>query len=209
MKSTSLSPCEPWSILSNATPVTSASNSYEAQLRTHLEASWGPVRDTRRWTTPSATGEVVDLPVAVFGPRAKRRLWTYASLGVSVDLESPALELFVLSPVETDAHLELLGVIAHYHRHEARLDHGHTVNIGRPWLPGSICDHALISLPYLDGPAVELARIDGRAVRCLWLIPITPAEREYKKANGLEALELLFDDGKLDYANAGRSSLAP
>jgi suppressor of fused protein SUFU len=30
-------------------------------------------------------------------------------------------------------------------------------------------------------------------VRCLWLIPITRAERDYKKENGLEALAELFE----------------
>ena len=55
-----------------------------------------------------------------------------------------------------------------------------------PWLPDSNCDHGLISLPFLDGPALENASILGQSVRILWLIPITRAEREYKVQHGVE-----------------------
>lgn len=44
---------------------------------------------------------------------------------------------------------------AHFHRTGSALGLGHTVNFGRPWLPGSSCTHGLVSLPYLFGPELE------------------------------------------------------
>src|SRR3981081_1277781 len=92
--------------------------------------------------------------------------------------------------------VELLTVVAHYHRTGRRLGLAHTVNFGRPWLPDSRCTHGLISLPYLDGPRLEW--MEDPRVRFLWLIPITPEEEEFKKQNGLEALEERFEAGNFD-----------
>lgn len=59
---------------------------------------------------------------------------------------------------------------------------GHTVNFGQPWLDASSCVHGLISLPYLDGPTLENPELpDGRVIKFDWLVPITPAEVQYKK----------------------------
>jgi Suppressor of fused protein (SUFU) len=81
------------------------------------------------------------------------------------------------------------------------------VNIGRPWRPGSACSFGLVSLPYLDGPKLENIVIEDRPVACLWLIPITERERDFKIANGLEALGQRFDAAKLDFANPRRASV--
>jgi hypothetical protein len=40
------------------------------------------------------------------------------------------------------------------------------------------------------------------------LLPITGAERDFKAANGLEALESRFERARLDYWDAGRRSVA-
>jgi hypothetical protein len=40
----------------------------------------------------------------------------------------------------------------------------------------------------------------------VWLLPITKAEREFKVANGLEALESLFEERKLRYWDPHRPS---
>ena len=66
-----------------------------------------------------------------------------------------------------------------------RLDHGHTVPIGEPWLPGSACDHLLVSLPYPFGPELEMCRWDGGHARLLWLLPITEAERDFRTEHDL------------------------
>jgi hypothetical protein len=122
--------------------------------------------------------------------------------------DQPApLELFLYSPTAADSHRELLSAVAAFHQQEAPLSVGHTVNFGRPWLPGSLARYGLVSLPYLEGPALEWLRRPGEpAIRFGWIIPITAAERNFKMSHGLEALETVFDKG-FDYLNPGRPSV--
>lgn len=112
----------------------------------------------------------------------------------------------MFSPRQAEEIVELLVVTAHYHHTGARLDLGHSVNFGRPWLDNSRCSFGLISLPYLDGPSLENLPRGSAIVKCYWLIPITAAEMEFKKTRGLEALEEQFDQAKLDYLNPNRQS---
>lgn len=102
--------------------------------------------------------------------------------------------------------VELLYFTAHYHRTGAELGLWHTVNFGRPWLVGSNCQYGFISLPYLDGPSLENLQTEHSVAKFYWLIPVTSAEVEYKKMNGIEALEGRFERWKLDYANPLRKS---
>jgi len=128
---------------------------------------------------------------------------------MSQPVDKKRLELHLFSPVQHEAHVELLTVIAHYHRTGNMLALGHTVNFGKPWFSGSSCDHGLISLPYLDGPSLEHLRTNNSEhdVQFLWLLPITKSERDYKKAHGIEALEQRFDDISVDYLNPTRQSV--
>lgn len=142
-----------------------------------------------------------------FAPGAARQSWTYATVCMSQPEDEERLELDLLSPIESAAHTELLSAVAHYHRTGGRLNLGHTVNFGRPWLPGSTCDHGLISLPYLDGPVLELLPLKIGTVRFLWLIPITKREVEFKKKCGLEALEAQFEEAHFDYLAPDRGSV--
>lgn len=155
-------------------------------------------------------GPVHQLPagfvVAEFPPRAERRMWTYATCGMSDSTNPAPIELHLFSSLQSELHVELLTAIAHYHHTQTPLGLGDTVNCGRPWLPGSTCTHGLISLPYLDGPPLE--KPPGSAVRCLWLLPITRAEVEFKKAYGIEALEARLEDGQVDYLAVARPSVA-
>jgi hypothetical protein len=119
------------------------------------------------------------------------------------------IELHLFSPLSSDKHVELLTAIAHYHRTSARLGLGHTVNLGRSWLPGSSCNFGLISLPYLDGPTLEIMNHPDfkKPVRLLWLIPITKEELIFKKTHGLEALEERFEKTGFNYLDPHRSSV--
>ena len=69
------------------------------------------------------------------------------------------------------------------------------------------CDHGLISLPYLDGPELEMGTIGGEMVHFYWLVPITAAEKAYKARHGLLALEARFGEGALEYVNPARPSM--
>lgn len=116
-------------------------------------------------------------------------------------------ELHIFAPERNDDLIELLTAIAHYHRNDSSLGLGHTVNFGQPWLAKSKCEYGLISLPYLDGPTLECLKIDGIETQCLWLIPITKQEVDYKKKYGLDALEEKFDDPSFNYLNPYRKSV--
>src|SRR5262245_47011483 len=83
------------------------------------------------------------------GPGPRTALWTYLTVGAhQVRIVEHANEFFVLGPDANDAHVELATMTAYYHAKpdaRDRLGIGHTVPIGRPWLPGSTCDHVLVS----------------------------------------------------------------
>lgn len=145
---------------------------------------------------------VIEFPLSTV-----RSMWTYATAGMSQPGDDLPVELHLFSPKPSQSHVELLTAIAHYHRNEAQLGMGHTVNFGRPWMPGSLCDHGLISLPYLDGPDLEILEIEDNTVHFLWLIPITRHELEFKKKNGLEALEKEFDKHNFNYLDPLRDDV--
>ncbi len=113
----------------------------------------------------------------------------------------------MFSAYQSDEIVELLVATAHYHQTGVPLGLGHTVNLGKPWSQASNCDHGLISLPYLDGPELETLNIGSIGVKFYWLIPVTAAEVAFKKINGLEALEELFERSDFEYANPGRPSV--
>jgi hypothetical protein len=114
---------------------------------------------------------------------------------------------FLITALRPDLrHVEILFMAAWYHRHE-HLNWGHTLPIGEPWLPGSTCEHLLVSLPYPYGPQLENCEVDGKPVRIVWLLPITAAEQAFMAENGLDALEQRFDDCALQYWNPERASV--
>ena len=142
-----------------------------------------------------------------FPPSDTRDMWTYATSGMSSITSDSFIELHVFSARQCEALATLLTAVAHYHQTEQVLFVGHTVNFGIPWQESSPCTYGLISMPYLDGPGLEEMQYEHKEVDCYWLIPITKAERDFKKANGLEALEELFDENGLDYVNPYRKSV--
>lgn len=156
-------------------------------------------------------GPIHDLPpefeVLAFPPRTGRTMWTYATCGMSLPDDVSPIELHLFSPIRSDALVELLFAMAHFHRTEAKLNLWHTVNFGRPWLPSSLCSFGFISLPYLDGPRLENFECGEGSGKFYWLIPITQSELELKKAEGVEALEALFDASGFDYVDPVRSSV--
>jgi hypothetical protein len=174
----------------------------------HYEQCWSVAGETVEWRRGPVEQLPPDFRILVFPPRERRKMWTYATCGMSQQGDAPPLELHLFSPIRAEAHVELLTVIAHFHLTGAYLDVGHTVNFGRPWLPGSQCDHGLISLPYLDGPKLEWLGPPERSVRFLWLIPITAEELRFKRTHGLEALERRLEDGQFNYLDPGRPSIA-
>ncbi len=166
------------------------------ELEAHLRSRWGFPRKRSRVNARPMEDLPEEFAVAIFAPRDRGELWKYATLRMSTH-DGP-LELFLYSHYEDDSHVELLTAIAHYHVTGERLDVGHTVQFGRPWQPGSRCDAGLISLPYAEGPELEI--VAASSVRYAWLIPITQDERRYKMEHGIEALEQAFEQQGLQCA---------
>lgn len=178
------------------------------QIVAHYRANWGSEGQKLRFPR----GPIQDLPadfcVLKFKPSGSRQMWTYATCCMSQRADNEPIELHMFSPYESDDVVELLTAVAHYHRTGHNLGLGHTVNFGRPWISDSLCDHGFVSLPYLDGPKLEVLLIDGKRVGSFyWLIPVTKAEVEYTKANGVEALEAKFDEAKFNYLDPNRAAV--
>src|SRR5690349_20086497 len=137
----------------------------------------------------------------------------YVSMGCwdAVHDGEHGLEFVIVAPDAAPRHALSVTMAAYYHANPDdagfRLDLGHTVPIGEPWSPGSSCDHLLVSLPYPFGRELEICEWENGHARLLWLLPITAAEKDFKAANGLEALEQRFDDARLEYWNPRRASV--
>jgi hypothetical protein len=166
----------------------------------------GHACEEHEWALGPAAGEMPWLRVAEFGPGPQSDLRNYVTLGACDARKETRLE-FLISALHSDLrHVELLFMTAWYHRHE-HLNWGHTLPLGEAWLPGSKCDHFLVSLPYPFGPKLEECEVSGMRVRVLWLLPITAAEREFNAQHGLDALEQKFEDAGLDYWSESRDSV--
>jgi suppressor of fused protein SUFU len=141
-------------------------------------------------------------------PETTTDVWTYVSVGgwAATD-EDFGMEFLICTPSTQDRAVELLAMTVFYNR-EGTLDIGHTLPIGEPWLPGSKCDHLLVSLPYPFGPDLQTCHVGDRHVEFLWLLPISEAERDLKISSGLEALESRFDEVGLKYWQIDRASVA-
>ncbi|KRA32847.1 hypothetical protein ASD81_13060 [Nocardioides sp. Root614] len=141
-------------------------------------------------------------------PSTPADVWVYASVGgwAATADKNFGLEFVICTANADDRAVELLAMTVFYHR-GGRLDLGHTMPIGEPWLPGATCDHLLVSLPYPFGPDLQTCHVGDRHVEFLWLLPISEAERSFKVAQGVEALETRFDEAGLHYWKVDRDSV--
>lgn len=179
--------------------------SYKENLIRHYKNAWGVAGKDSDLIDGPIYDLSGDFSVLEFGPHGKRAMWTYATCCMSKETDEVPLELHMFSPKKSAELVELLVAVAHFHRSGNHLGLGHTVNFGKPWIDSSLCEYGLISLPYLDGPILENLRLSsGKILKCFWLVPITKSEVEFKKVNGLEALEEVFDKAHFDYLNPTR-----
>ncbi|MEU5876343.1 suppressor of fused domain protein [Spirillospora sp. NPDC047279] len=157
-------------------------------------------------------GTVPALRVIEVAPGPRLGIWTYATVGASLRADAHGRRReFVLTAAARDPRFpDLLAMAAFYHCGPAPrpLDVGHSVPLGEPWLLGSTCDHFLVSLPYLHGPALEQCTLpDGHQARFLWLLPVTPSEIAFRRTHGTEALEQLFDQARIDPVDPHRPAV--
>jgi hypothetical protein len=183
-------------------------------VQAHLEASFGAGRvKVAPCAEEIALTRLPHLRLATVAPTVDRPYGVYATIGcwdVVHDGEH-GIEFVILGdPLDERRHLLRLAMVAFYHANDDesfRLDVGHTMPLGEPWLPGSTLDSVLVSLPYPLGPDFEMCDWAGGQARLLWLLPITTAEREYRHAHDLEALEQRFDEASIDFADPSRDSV--
>jgi len=140
-------------------------------------------------------------------PATSADVWTYVSVGgwaaTGADF---GLEFVICTASAEDRAVELLAMTVFYNR-GGKLNVGHTLPVGEPWLTGSGCDYLLVCLPYPFGPDLRTCHVGDRHVEFLWLLPITGAEKDLKVASGLEALESRFDEVGLKYWQIDRASV--
>lgn len=175
----------------------------------HYESVWQNKAEILAFVHGPMLDKYEDFRVLEFAPSAKRKCWTYATAGMS-DTVGSMLELHIFSPEQDRSIVELLTATAYYHLStEDKLGLWHTVDFGRPWKGNSDCHFGFISLPYLDGPALENFenRGGGEVVKFYWLIPITQQERTYKIKYGVDALEEKFEKASFNYLDPFRQSV--
>jgi hypothetical protein len=180
-------------------------HSYAQSIEEHYARAWGAAV-----VSYAEGGRSHELPLdfALLTMRRSPQMKAIATRCMSRPEDAVRLELHMLMPLASGFEpesAEILTAVAHYHHTGQRLDLGHTVNFGKPWVARSCCTHGLISLPYLDGPALEW--LAEPRVRFLWLIPITAAEVAFKRTHGLDALEECFEREGVDYLDPGRPSV--
>jgi hypothetical protein len=188
-------------------PLATLMTAYQEALLAHYVRQWGTHPAQLVTQRPSVRQVPATFRVLEFTPTPNRTLWTYATCGMSSPETAFPLELHLFSSRQCSLLVDLLTTVAHYHQTAHPLGLDHTVNFGVAWQAESACSYGLLSLPYLDGPLLEKMPYQGHEAQCLWLIPITAAERDFKVYHGMEALEDLFEQTGFDYANPTRLSV--
>jgi len=174
----------------------------------HLENYW----ETQSYVLTDGYGPKQklheDFKVVEFLPGGKHDFWIYSTAGMSIGrTDGRNIELHIFSNKQDRGLIRVLASAASFHKNIEPLGLNHTVYIGMPWQNNSKCDHAFISLPYLDGEALELFENPNGHLHNFWLIPITETERNFKVEHGWEKLEVLFEEQRLNYLDATKESL--
>lgn len=171
-------------------------------IEQHLRSFW-PDREAHALTWD--IGPVEELPrgfhIWRIAPKEPGESWVYVTSGASTISigQDYAVEFLLVSPIDDLLNLETLAVVTSYQAATStKVDLNATLNLGRPWLPGSQCSHLLVSLPYIHGPKLEWLEQKGkRPIRFLWLLPITESEKTFAVENGIEAIESRFEDAAI------------
>ena len=179
--------------------------SYANAIDDHYTRAWGAPLQVTRWNRGPAEDLSADFRVLVIQRSARSLVFATRCMSQMTDSERLELHILARQYADRDELVELLTAVAHYLRTGHPLGLAHTVNFGRPWLPGSTCSFGLVSLPYLDGATLEW--LDLPEVRFLWLVPITEAELSFKKKRGVDALERRFEAARFDYQDPLRQSV--
>jgi hypothetical protein len=189
----------------------SAANEIRSAITAHVQHFWpNSFISEEIWGHGPILDSVPDLRILKVLSRTNDRPVVYVTDGCFASDASRHIrhEFFIISPNEERQHVETLTMLANFHADDRfKLDVGSIVNIGNPWMPGSNCDHLLISLPYPYGSKLEWLELPGACIRFLWALPITAREAAFADLNGYETLEEKFDQVKFSYQDPLRSSV--
>jgi len=181
---------------------------YTSSLKQHYEGYFGTLGKRLDLGVDPHKKLHPDFYILEFGLNHKHDFWVYCTVGMALGMdEENLIELFIFSPKKDESLVELLTVVVSYHQNDTPLNLHHTFNIGRAWLDNSKCEYGFISLPYLDGPELEIFNYKEDYIHCYWVIPITESEREFKMENGCDALENLFENKGIGYLDPDREPL--
>lgn len=177
-----------------------------AALDAHVASFW-PTRhhEALTWEKGPIEERVPGFHVLRVDPVQAIDAWVYVSVGASTPAETSGMEYFIMSPAKDDLIVETLAMISHFQSFAAHpLTIGSVVDIGRPWIPGSQCDHLVVSLPYPFGPSLEVAE----NARFVWLVPITASEASFIRENGFETFEDRLESSGVDVIDPRRHAIA-
>ncbi len=182
------------------------------EVHRHIKSVWeGRDIEHFSWELGPIKEVLPEFRVARVQPQNKSQFWVYVSEGMSSVFKpnTGRFEVFILSPWEEALHVELLAMIAHFCADQKYGFGLHSIlDVGRPWMEDSLCNHLLISLPFPVGPRLEWMRPQkGDVVRFLWALPITKAEAAFARENDVESLEQLFDKHRINPVDPGRTSV--
>lgn len=181
---------------------------YTTELRQHYESFYGVDGTKVNWDKGPTHKLHPEFFILEFGPLKRHQMWTYATVGMSLDRDDHNLiELITYSKGQDTSRVELLTVSASFHRNSEPLNLHHTVVVGQLTDANTTCDHGFISLPYLEGEDLEIFKFENQEIHCYWFIPITEKERDFKIDKGCSALEELFEVTQFDYLDMQRKSL--
>ena len=117
-------------------------------------------------------------------------------------------EFYIASIAEAGLHVESLAWVTHFHSFpEHELGNGSIVDLGRPWMEGSMHHHFLVSWPYSIDRRAAICATPSGDVTYLWLIPIAESEARFARQNGVEALEDLLEKNEVDPADPYRKAV--
>jgi len=181
---------------------------YTDELQRHYESFYGVGGTKLTWGKGPTHKLHPEFFVLEVGPSKRHQMWTYATIGMSLDRDDDNLiELIAYSKEKDQSRVELLTLNASFHRNSAPLNLHHTVVVGQLTDSYTTCDHGFISLPYIEGEELEIMTFNDRVIHCYWFIPITEKEKDFKTEFGCDALEHLFEKKQFDYLDKTRKSL--
>lgn len=143
-----------------------------------------------------------DFCVVQFNPTQDGDLYVYTTVGMSNDKDKNPIELCMFSVAENTRIAQMLCEATIMHNTKSKLELATGLEFDEPWFEGSKCNCGVISPPYIVDPDFE--QCDN--INCLWFIPITKEELDFKNEFGLESLEQSFADAEFNFLHYFRES---